>query len=322
MNLIDIRYLVSDDRKKSDELIIQQLHSQVALIEQIGHYIVESGGKRLRPLMALLSAKACHYQGNEHHNLAAIIEFIHTATLLHDDVVDESTLRRGRETANAIWGDHSSVLVGDFLYSRAFQMMVALNNMEIMGVLADTTNIISEGEVLQLLNARDPETTEERYFKVIECKTGKLFAAATRLGAIIAHQSPPIKDALEKYGLYLGIAYQLIDDVMDYTSDANTMGKNVGDDLAEGKPTLPLIYILKHGTTEQKTFVRQAIETGTLDNLSAIQQALAETGAIDYTAQQAHHYANLAKEQLDNLENSDYKTALLALATLVVERDK
>ena len=321
MQLKDIRTLLEDDQAITDQLIIDSLYSRVPLIESIGHYIVNSGGKRFRPLLVLLSALTAGYKGEQHYHLAAIIEFIHTATLLHDDVVDESMLRRGRETANAVWGDHSSVLVGDFLYSRAFQMMVKLNNMEVMQILADTTNIISEGEVLQLLNAHDPETTEERYFKVIECKTAKLFAAATRLGGVAANQSPAITNALENYGLNLGIAYQLIDDVLDYTSDAETMGKNVGDDLAEGKPTLPLIHVIKTGSAEQVKLVQSAIKNGSLDQLAEIQSAIRDTHAIEYTAQQAHHYANLAKADLAPLPESQYKTAMLSLVKFIVERE-
>ena len=320
MELEQIRELIAPEQQAVDRLIQTSLHSDVALIENIGHYITNSGGKRLRPLVTLLSACACQYEGSQHIALAAIIEFIHTATLLHDDVVDASLLRRGRETANAVWGDHSSVLVGDFLYSRAFQMMVTIGMMDIMQVMADATNIISEGEVLQLLNAHDPDTTEQRYFDVINCKTAKLFEAACVIGAIVADQSSDIKTALMSYGLNLGIAYQLIDDVMDYSSDAQTMGKNVGDDLAEGKPTLPLIYIMQHGTSEQAELVRSAIREGNLNNLAAIQTAISETKALEYVRNQAYEYADRAKAALSPVMASTYKEALLALTHFVVKR--
>ena len=321
MNLEQIRHLLEAERQAVDNLIVESLHSDVALIEQIGHYIVNSGGKRLRPLIVLLSALACGYQGKQHINLAAIIEFIHTATLLHDDVVDESTLRRGRETANAIWNDHSSVLVGDFLYSRAFQMMVNANNMQVMQVMADTTNTISEGEVLQLLNAHDPDTDEQRYFNVIKYKTAILFSASTKLGAIVGDSGEKIYQALDAYGFNFGIAYQLIDDALDYSSDAATMGKNVGDDLAEGKPTLPLIYLLQHGTEKQIHLVREAIEQGTLDHLDAIQTAIRESDAIAYTKKLAQQYAEQAIHALEMLPNSDYKEALIGLANFIVQRN-
>ena len=335
MKLDSIRQLIATDQAHVDQLIISGLHSQVPLIAEIGEYIVNNGGKRLRPLVVLLSALASGYQGEQHCDLAAIIEFIHTATLLHDDVVDESTLRRGQDTANAVWGDHSSILVGDFLYSRAFQMMVRLHNMDVMRILADTTNIISEGEVLQLLNAHNADATEADYFQVITCKTAKLFAAAAELGAIIAQPSPcPLPQAVEgsleeninlqqslaNYGLNFGIAYQLIDDVLDYSSSSEEMGKNVGDDLAEGKLTLPLIHVLKYGNEQQVRLVRTAITEGNIEQLSKIQVAIEDTNALQYTAQQARHYAQLAAQTLHSLPNSDYKKALIGLTEFIVER--
>ncbi len=321
MNLEQIRHLVATERQAVDHLIVDSLHSDVALIEQIGHYIINSGGKRLRPLILLLSTLACGYQGKQHIYLAAIIEFIHTATLLHDDVVDASTLRRGHQTANAIWDDHSSVLVGDFLYSRAFQMMVKVNNMQVMQVMADTTNTISEGEVLQLLNAHDPDTDEQRYFDVIKYKTAILFSASTKLAAIINNTEAKLYQALDAYGFNFGIAYQLIDDALDYSADTATMGKNVGDDLAEGKPTLPLIYLLQHGTDAQIQLVREAIRQGSLDHLDAIQQALSESKAIAYTRKLAQQYANKAIAALQVLPESTYKQSLVSLANFIVQRD-
>jgi octaprenyl-diphosphate synthase len=324
MKLDTIRQLMLTDQARVDQLIIDGMHSSVPLIAQIGEYIVNNGGKRLRPLIVMLSALACGYasdeQSNQHCDLAAIIEFIHTATLLHDDVVDESTLRRGQETANAVWGDHASVLVGDFLYSRAFQMMVRLSNMEVMRILADTTNTISEGEVLQLLNAHNPDATEADYFQVITCKTAKLFVAASELGAVIANTNTSIQAHMANYGLNFGIAYQLIDDVLDYRSSAAEMGKNVGDDLAEGKLTLPLIHVLKNGNEEQVNLVRTAITDGNIEHLTKIQQAIEDTKALDYTAKQARHYAQLAAKSLDVLPASDHKKALLGLTEFIIER--
>ncbi len=320
MNLDDIRNLTHDARAAVDTLVIDNLHSKVPLIQEIGHYIVDSGGKRLRPLVVLLSALACDYQGDKHLTLAAIIEFIHTATLLHDDVVDESTLRRGNETANALWGDHTTVLVGDFIYSRAFEMMVSLQNLQIMDIMAKTTNTISEGEVLQLLNAKDPDTSVEPYYEVIRCKTAILFAAACQLGGVIANQNTAIIQGLYDYGLNFGITYQLVDDVLDYNSSADVMGKNIGDDLAEGKPTLPLIYVMKNGSETQQSLVRNAIANAAVDELPAIQTALHETGAIDYTAEQARAYANKAIQALSPLPDNPFKTALIDLTTFIIER--
>lgn len=320
MDLNEIRSLVNHEQQAVDQLIRTSLHSDVPLVELIGEHIIKSGGKRLRPLLVLLSALATGYQGEQHINLATIIEFIHTATLLHDDVVDESMLRRGNETANALWGDHTSVLVGDFLYSRAFEMMVEVNSMPVMALMAATTNKISEGEVLQLINAQDPETTEARYFEVIKYKTAILFAAGAKLGAIINQCDAPIQHSLYAYGLNLGIAYQLVDDILDYNGDATTMGKNVGDDLAEGKPTLPLLYILQKGSAEQQALVHAAIENASTDKLTEIQAAIVETGAIEYCQQYVHHYANEAINSLDVLEDNKYKQALIDLCHYLLHR--
>ena len=320
MRLQQLCRLVSVEQKAVDALIIDSLYSEVALIEQIGHYIVNSGGKRLRPLIVLLSALACDYQGQHHINLAVIIEFIHTATLLHDDVIDASTLRRGKTTANAIWDDHSSVLVGDFLYSRAFQMMVKLNNMQVMQIVANTTNTISEGEVLQLVNMHDAKTDEQRYFNVIKAKTAVLFATSSKLGALISNSHATLCQALYDYGFHFGIAYQLIDDILDYRANKKITGKNIGDDLAEGKPTLPLIYLLQHGNTAQKKIVQQAITKGTLEHLDEIQSAMDESGAIAYTLKIAQQYVERADAALKPLPTSVYKHALIELTKYIVQQ--
>jgi len=303
-----------------NRLIREALHSEVALIDQLGHYIVNSGGKRLRPLLVLLAARACGYQGRAHIDLAAIIEFIHTATLLHDDVVDASELRRGRETANAIWGNEASVLVGDFLYSRAFQMMVQVGSMRVMEIMADATNTIAEGEVMQLLNCHDPDTTEARYLQVIYCKTAKLFEAGTQLGAVLAQLAPERERAMAAFGRHLGNAFQLIDDVLDYSADPSETGKNIGDDLAEGKPTLPLIHAMAHGTPEQAAVIRDAIEQGGRDRMQAVSEAVESTGAIAYTAQLARAEADRALAALDDLPPSVYREALAALTAFAIER--
>lgn len=320
MTLDQVRDLTTGDMLDVDHLIHERLSSDVLLINQLGHYIVNSGGKRLRPLLVLLAAHACGYSGRHHLNLAAIVEFIHTATLLHDDVVDASELRRGRETANAIWGNEASVLVGDFLYSRAFEMMVEVGSMRIMEIMAQTTNTIAEGEVMQLLNCHDPDTSEARYMEVIRCKTAKLFEAAARIGAVLGGQSPAVEDAIAAYGMHLGTAFQLIDDVLDYSADASETGKNIGDDLAEGKPTLPLIYVLRKGTAEQAAVVRKAIEQGGRDDIAAVQKAIESVGAIAYTAQSARSAADQAMQALQILPASPYKDALYALAEFSVSR--
>jgi len=321
MTLEQIQQLSANDMAAVNKHIFSQLNSDVALINQLGIYIVNSGGKRLRPLLAVLAARALGYNGDAHISVAAIIEFIHTSTLLHDDVVDESTLRRGKETANAVFGNQASVLVGDFLYSRSFQMMVSLNDMRVMQILADATNVIAEGEVLQLMNVNDPDTTEQSYMQVIYCKTAKLFEAATQLAAVIAKQTAEIEQSLKLYGMHLGTAFQLIDDVLDYQADANELGKNIGDDLAEGKPTLPLIHALKHGTVQQQALIKEAIVEGNgMSNLDAIMAALHETNAFCYTRAIAEAEAEKAKLALAVLPESDYKNALLALADIAVSR--
>ena len=303
-----------------NDYIINHLGSNVPLVEKIGHYIVESGGKRLRPLLVLLSANACGYNGDKHVPLAAIIEFIHTATLLHDDVVDNSELRRGKDTANAKWGNAPSVLVGDFLYSRAFQVMVEIGSMDIMQVISNATNVIAEGEVLQLLNAKNPDTTEDAYMQVILGKTAMLFEAATESGAILTNCTAEEREALRLYGRHLGIAFQLIDDVMDYLSTAEEMGKNVGDDLAEGKPTLPLIHAMREGNEEERTLIRQAIRKGGLDDLEPIMEIVRKTSAITYTQQRAQDEADKAIAALDVLADSSFKNTLKQLADIAVKR--
>jgi len=321
MELQNIQALSQADMTQVNDLIYSQLQSDVALINQLGIYIVNAGGKRMRPMLTVLSAQALNYQGNDHHSIAAIIEFIHTATLLHDDVVDESNMRRGRETANALFGNSASVLVGDFLYTRSFQMMVKLNNMRIMEVLSDATNIVAEGEVLQLMNCNNADTTEKNYMQVIYCKTAKLFEAATRLPAILANKSSKVENALADYGKYLGTAFQLVDDIMDYTADAKEMGKNVGDDLAEGKPTLPLIYAMEHGTAAQTKRIREAIELGNgMEHLDDILAIMAQTGSLEYTQRLAELEADKAIECLAVLEDSDAKQALIALAHIAANR--
>ena len=320
MNVEQIKTLTEADMQAVDALIQRRLSSEVVLVNQLSHYIINSGGKRLRPMLTLLAAQACGYQGQHHFTLAAIIEFIHTATLLHDDVVDESDMRRGRETANELFGNAASVLVGDFLYSRAFEMMVDVDNMKVMQILAETTNVIAEGEVMQLMNCHDADTTEQRYLDVIHAKTAKLFEAATRLGAVLCKRPEQEEQAMAAYGMHLGTAFQLIDDVLDYSSSAETMGKNVGDDLAEGKPTLPLIYAMRNGNAEQSELVRHAIEKGGLEQIDAVTAAIRDTGAIDYTEETARKEAKLAMDQLSHLPASPYKDALVGLARFSVDR--
>jgi len=321
MDVKAIQALAQDDMTVVNDLIYQQLHSDVALINQLGIYIVNGGGKRMRPMLTVLAARALNYTGKDHCAIAAIIEFIHTATLLHDDVVDESNMRRGRETANALFGNGASVLVGDFLYTRSFQMMTKLANMRIMDILSDATNIVAEGEVLQLMNCNDPDTTQESYLQVIYCKTAKLFEAATRLAAVISEQDDLVEQAMADYGKYLGTAFQLVDDIMDYTADAKEMGKNVGDDLAEGKPTLPLLYAMKHGNEKQRQLIRDAIEHGTgMEHLNEILQAMEETGSLVYTQKQAEIEADKAINALKVLPESPYKQALENLAHIAANR--
>jgi len=312
--------LVQNDFNAVNELIIEQLQSDVFLINQISKHIIHSGGKRLRPLLVLLAAKACAYEENQHIAASAIIEFIHTATLLHDDVVDESELRRGEPTANNLFGNAASVLVGDFLYSRSFQMMVTLDSLPILERLAHATNRIAEGEVLQLLNVQNAETTEEEYFAVIDRKTATLFSAGTEIAAILANTNEQIRHAISAYGTHLGFAFQLVDDLLDYQADANELGKALGDDLAEGKPTLPLIRALQQCSQEDKVVLEQAIENGGKDNLESALSIIQKTDALDYTAKKAQESAEKAKESLNDLENSKYKNALIDLADFSIRR--
>lgn len=313
--------IIATDMAAVDAAIRDQLHSDVPLVSQIADYIISAGGKRIRPTLVLLMANAWGYSGSEHHKLAAVVEFIHTATLLHDDVVDESSLRRGRQTANALFGNAASVLVGDFVYSRAFQMMVSVNNMRVMQILADATNVIAEGEVLQLMNMHDPDVTEERYLQVIRSKTAKLFEAATELGSLIAGASEEGIAAAAEYGRSLGTAFQLIDDVLDYSGNAADIGKNVGDDLREGKPTLPLIYLLQHGTTQERELVRNCIEHGDEEHFDDILQAITSSGALEYTRLKAEQASQRAVESLQALPAGRYKDALMQLAAFAVDRN-
>ncbi len=320
MDYSDISQLVATDMQAVNKLILDQLHSDVVLVNQLGKYIIQSGGKRIRPMLVLQVAKACGYQGNKHIDVAAIIEFIHTATLLHDDVVDKSSLRRGKDTANQVWGNQAAVLVGDFLYSRSFEMMVDVGSMKVMEILSSTTNTIAEGEVLQLLNCHDATTTEQQYMDVIHSKTAKLFEAASQLGAVLANATESIENHLAKYGMHLGTAFQLIDDVMDYQASTEEMGKNVGDDLAEGKPTLPLIIALQRSTGDDADIIRNAIESGGLENINSILQTIHDTNALDYAIDIARSEAKLAITQLEYLDDSPYKSALEALSWICIER--
>ena len=320
-SLASIRALVQQDWKALDGEITRRMASNIPLINQLGNHLIHSGGKRLRPLIVLLAARASGYEGPAATTLAAVIEFIHTATLLHDDVVDGSELRRGQTTANVLWGNEASVLVGDFLYSRAFQMMVEMGNARVMEVLADTTNTIAEGEVLQLLNCNDPTITEEQYIVVISHKTAKLFEAAALTGAILAGVTSATEQALAGYGMHLGIAFQLIDDLLDYDADRAVLGKNVGDDLAEGKATLPLIHALRHGTPEQQELLARAVRDGGLSEIEPVSAAIESTGSIAYTAAQAEREAQHARQALSTIPESPYKQALLDLAHFSVYRD-
>jgi len=320
MDIPAIRELIADDMNAVDALILQRLHSDVVLINQIGHYIVNSGGKRLRPMIVLLAARALGYQGDKHIDLAAVIEFIHTATLLHDDVVDGSDMRRNRDTANAVWGNAASVLVGDFLYSRAFEMMVDVDRMRVMEILSHATNRIAEGEVLQLLNCNDPDTDEHKYREVILRKTATLFEAGSRLGAVLNDSTPKEEQALADYGLHLGIAFQIIDDALDYSSSGEEIGKNIGDDLAEGKPTLPLIRAMQVGTPEQRATLREAIEKGGREYIDVVMAAIESTDAIEYTSRLAEEEAAKAIAALEALPPSYYRSALAALAEFSVQR--
>ena len=320
--LRDVQALAAADMAAVDALIRTRLSSDVLLINQIAEHIVAAGGKRLRPMLHLLAARAAGYRGEEHLQLAAVIEFIHTATLLHDDVVDESDLRRGRKTANALWGNAASVLVGDFLYSRSFQLMVELERLPVMKILADTTNAIAEGEVLQLLHVHNPDTDEAAYLRVIERKTAVLFAAATRLGAVLGGTDAAAEAALASYGMNLGYAFQIADDVLDYTSDAQTLGKNLGDDLAEGKATLPVIHAMQHGDAATRTKLRLAIENGDVDALPAVLAAVKASGGIAYSQRRAHEYAEAALQALAGFPENEHVAALRALAHYAVDRDR
>ncbi len=315
-----IRALVADQVKAVDRLIIEELSSDVVLINQIGNYIINSGGKRLRPLLLLLAANALEYQGDHHITLAAVIEFIHTATLLHDDVVDESDLRRGKDTANAVWGNAASVLVGDYLYSTSFEMMVRLQSMRIMEIMSKTTTAIAEGEVLQLLNVNNAATSEAKYLEVIWRKTAILFSAAAQLAAVVSNVSPEMEKGLSDYGLHLGTAFQLIDDALDYKADPEALGKNLGDDLAEGKPTLPLIRAMEKGTAKQADIIRQSIEQGDREAFAKVYEIVESTDAIAYTEARAKEEADKAIQSLSPLLPSSFKDALVAMAEFSVQR--
>ncbi len=312
--------LCRDDMEAVDRLISASLESDVALVSQVSRYIVASGGKRLRPLIVLLAARAFGYEGEQHVRAAAIIEFIHTATLLHDDVVDSSSRRRGKDSANTVFGNQASVLVGDFLYSRAFQMMVDIGSMRVMQILADATNTIAAGEVLQLMNVHDPDTTEDAYRQVIYRKTARLFEAGAQLAAVLAERSGDEEAAMVEYGRNLGMAFQLVDDALDFDASPEELGKNLGDDLAEGKATLPLIYAMQHGRAAERELIRNAILEGGLDDLERIQSIIESTGALQYTAARAQEAADVAIGALSEIPDSDYKQALIAIAEFSVRR--
>jgi octaprenyl-diphosphate synthase len=320
--LEQIRALVQPDLAAVDALIRSRLASVVPRVGEVAEYIISGGGKRLRPLICVLSGRAAGIQTQRHVDAATFIEFIHTATLLHDDVVDGSAKRRGRATANNVFGNQTSVLVGDFVYSRAFQMMAAIGNQRVMEIMSDATNVIAEGEVMQLANAHDPDTTEERYLEVIYRKTGRLFEAGAEVAAVLAGASTDVQRALAAYGKHLGTAYQLIDDVLDYKSDPATRGKNLGDDLAEGKPTLPLIHALRHGDAEQRATIRLAIEQGGLEQLGPIVTAIESTGGLDYTARYARRETDLALTALEVVPDSTFRAGLAAVAKFALARAK
>jgi octaprenyl-diphosphate synthase len=318
MTLEEIRSLVKADLQAVDEVIRARLRSAVPLVDEVAEHIIAGGGKRLRPLLVVLTARACGHRGSAHIEAAAFIEFIHTATLLHDDVVDGSSLRRGRYTANQIFGNQASVLVGDFVYSRAFQMMASLSSQPIMEIMALATNVIAEGEVLQLMNAHDPDTTEQRYLEVIYRKTAKLFEAGAEVAAVLSGADAPLQKALAAYGRHLGTAYQLVDDVLDYRSNPKERGKNLGDDLAEGKPTLPLIQALKDGSETQRAAIRDAIREGGVTHLETVVAAIESTGSLEYAAGRAHEEADQALASLALLQDSSYKRGLAGLARFAV----
>lgn len=320
MSYADVVALARDDMAAVDELISTSLASDVALVSQVSQYIVTSGGKRLRPVIVTLAARALGYDGDQHIRAAAIIEFIHTATLLHDDVVDSSDLRRGKESANAVFGNQASVLVGDFLYSRAFQMMVDIDSMRIMQILADATNTIAAGEVMQLMNVHDPDTTEEAYRQVIYRKTARLFEAGAQIAAVLADRDPADEAAMVRYGKQLGTAFQLVDDALDFNASADELGKNLGDDLAEGKPTLPLIRAMSKASGADRDMIREAILNGGLEQLARITSIVEETGALAYTAGKAREAADSAIAAIADIPDSDYRQALIALADFAVKR--
>lgn len=321
MDVDHLRALVSEDFAAVNALIIEKIQSDVSLIDELANHIIKSGGKRLRPLIVLLSSHACNYKGHSHIALAAMIEFFHTATLLHDDVVDESTLRRGKETANEIWGSKASILVGDYLFTQYMQLLIQVGDLNIMRLLADISLEIGSGEIQQLSNRHNIALTEDEYFNVIRSKTSVLFAVSAALGALISKSDKTLEQGLYQYGLHLGNAFQLIDDAMDYCSDANVIGKNIGDDLADGKATLPLLYALKHGTEHQQTLIRESLQHGTLDHLPTIIETITETKALDYTRRIATNEAEQAISALDILPSSVYKNALIELAYYAVKRD-
>jgi len=319
-SLADLKRLTEGDMLRVNQVITDHLASDVVLINQLSRHIILSGGKRLRPMLVTIAARACAYQGEQDALLAAVVEFIHTATLLHDDVVDDSDMRRGKQTASTIWGNEAAVLVGDYLYSRAFQMMVKAQSMAIMDLLANTTNIIAQGEVLQLLNIHDANTSEARYQEVIYAKTACLFEAAARIGAILGKVDAGRERALQAYGKHLGIAFQLIDDALDYSAKSEELGKNVGDDLAEGKPTLPLIRAMEVGNDAQRQLIRDAIENGGSERLDEIRRVIDDTGALQYTLELAQAQADAAKDAIAGFEDSEYRRAMLFLADYAVER--
>lgn len=321
MDLNSIQQLVQQDMQLVDQAILDQLNSDVVLINQLGHYIIQGGGKRIRPLIAILAANALNYQGQQHITCAAFIEFIHTATLLHDDVVDESDMRRGNPTANAEFGNAASVLVGDFIYTRAFQLMTSLNSLKILQIMSDATNVIAEGEVLQLMNCNDPNTTEQSYMQVIYSKTARLFEAATQCAAILAKATPEQEQALQLYGRYLGTAFQLVDDILDYSANAQALGKNIGDDLEEGKPTLPLLHAMQQGSPQQRELIRSVIEqAGQRHLLNDILAIMQQYGSLDYAMQRAKQEAQKAVDAIEILAESPYKQALISLAYLSIDR--
>ena len=318
--LESLKQFTANDMRRVNDVIESHLSSEVVLINQLSQHIIHSGGKRLRPMLVMLAAQSCQYQGEQDALLASVIEFIHTATLLHDDVVDDSEMRRGQQTASTIWGNEAAVLVGDYLYSRAFQMMVKAESMEIMNLLANTTNTIAQGEVMQLLNINDPDTSEEKYHQVIYHKTACLFEAACEIGAIISGSDSDTREAMGRFGKHLGIAFQLVDDALDYEADSEELGKNVGDDLAEGKPTLPLIYAMEQGNDAERELIRNAIEQGGLDQIDEITAIIKSTGALEYTHQQAIEHATLAKNSLTGLASTESRNAMEFLADYAVER--